>query len=401
MVGLLSVAEALKRITSGVVPLEGEDVVLADAAGRVLAAPCVSSRTQPPFPASAMDGYAARSADLSMLPCTLRSVGESAAGHGYHGPVHSGECVRIFTGAPVPSDCDTIIIQENTEVEAGNITVLQGEEPGRYIRPAGLDFEKGETLAEPGDLLTPQLLSLCAAMNLPKVHVRRKPLVAVISSGDELVPPGTEPGTDQIVSSNNFGVAAICRDAGAEVIDLGIAADTLEALEEKFSRAQEADIIVTLGGASVGDHDLVRQALEQRDVHLDFWKLAMRPGKPVMFGTDKGGRRYLGLPGNPVSSLVCSLVFLVPLIGEYLARPAPLATRSALLARDLPENDQREEYMRAEISERDGKLWVNPFTSQDSSRLSLLHRADCLLIRAAHAPAAAKGAQCEIVMLPG
>ena len=284
MSGLLSVAEALTRILDGVNTTGAEDVPLAQAADRILADNLAATRTQPPFPASAMDGYAVRAADVTNVPCHLKQIGESAAGHGFHGDVAADECVRILTGAPVPDGADTIIIQENVEADGDTITVLQGEKPGRYVRPAGLDFSQGDVLLKESTKLDAATLSLAAAMNLPFVPVQRQPRVAIIASGDELLLPGDEPGPDQIIASNSFGVAEIVRKAGGEPIDLGIAADTMESLNDKFTRAAEADIVITLGGASVGEHDLVRAALGHHGVDLNFWKLAMRPGKPVMFG---------------------------------------------------------------------------------------------------------------------
>ena len=402
MSGLLSVSAALERILENVEPIDFQDLPLAEAGGRILAKNLQATRTQPPFPASAMDGYAARAADVASCPTRLKLIGESAAGHGYSGEVSTGECVRIFTGAPVPPGADTIVIQENTSREGSEVLVSKGEAKGRYVRPAGLDFSQGEQLLSGGDELTSSRLSLAAAMNFPQLPVFRKPVVAIIATGDELVLPGQTPNEDQIIASNGFGVAHIVRSAGGEVLDLGIAADTLGALREKFELAAEADIIVTLGGASVGDHDLVAQALKDKGVELNFWKLAMRPGKPVMYGQlldQKLPQRYLGLPGNPVSSLVCAGIFLVPLIKKLTLQDPETTKIPAILDIDLKENDQREEYMRAKHVERDGHLFVTPFENQDSSILSLIAQASCLMIRPAFAPAAKAGDPCEIILL--
>ncbi|MEP1208373.1 MAG: gephyrin-like molybdotransferase Glp [Rhizobiaceae bacterium] len=402
MSGLLSVEAALQRILADVVPTDTQMVALAQCGDRALSQPLAATRTQPPFPASAMDGYAARADDVTDCPTNLKLIGESAAGHGFDGSVSAGECVRIFTGAPVPPGADTIVIQENVEREGDAVRVLKREVTGRYIRPAGFDFSRDEELLSAGQALTPPHLALAAAMNHPILPVHRKPLVAIIATGDELVLPGQNPQQDQIIASNGFGVADIVRRAGGEVLDLGIAADTLDSLQQKFEQAEAADIIVTLGGASVGDHDLVAQALNNKGVELNFWKLAMRPGKPVMYGQlleQKPPQRYLGLPGNPVSSLVCADIFLVPLI-KKLTGQNPVSERiGAVLDIDLAENDQREEYMRATFEKRDGQYFVTPFDNQDSSMLSLLAKATCLMIRPAFAPASVAGSPCEIILL--
>ncbi len=399
---LLSVQNALAQILSGVEKTVSENIPLKETAGRVLATDLKALRTQPPFAASAMDGYAVRGDDLDNIPCTLTMIGESAAGHRFNGSISPGECVRIFTGAPVPSGADTIIIQENVEAKGNHITVQQNEEKGRYIRPAGLDFTSSDTLLLAGHCLNANTISLAASMNHPTLPVQRKPKVAIISSGDELMQPGSELGPDQIIASNAYGVAEIMRNAGGEPVDLGIAADTLPALDEKFSQANDADIVITLGGASVGDHDLVREALENRGVNLNFWKLAMRPGKPVMFGqpADNGNnQRFIGLPGNPVSSLVCALVFIVPLIRKHLGLDPTTPRKTARLGVKLRVNDQREEYMRASVEVIKGQYVVTPFNSQDSSLLSLMAKAQCLIIRPAHAPPSKVGDECEIILL--
>jgi len=402
MSGLLSVKDALALILEGVTPLGPEDIPLVEADGRVLAQDLAAKRTQPPFPASAMDGYAVRADDIIDVPATLKMIGESAAGHGYCGKIGTGECVRIFTGAPVPEGADSIAIQENARADGDRITFSEPVEKGRYVRPAGMDFSEGATLLKAGQSLDPASLSLAAAMNHASLPARQKPVVAIIASGDELVLPGSEPAPDQIVASNSFGVSAIVARSGGEPLDCGIAKDTLASLEEKFEAASDADIVITLGGASVGDHDLVREALEARGVDLSFWKLAMRPGKPVMFGIGTEGDRkvrYIGLPGNPVSSLVCTYIFVVPLICSLLGLSPETPKHPAKLAADLPENDQREEYMRATLEMRDGESFVTPFKGQDSSLLGLYSKADCLMIRPAHAPASKVGEDCEIILL--
>lgn len=402
MSGLLPVSEALQRILANVSLVDAEPVPLAEASNRVLAEDLAATRTQPPFPASAMDGYAVRFEDVAHCPVSLKVIGESAAGHGFHDEVQSGQCVRIFTGAPVPPGADTIAIQENAVRDGDVVTISKGEAKGRYVRPMGLDFSEGDVLLKAGDQLNPATLSLAAALNYPTLPVYRKPLVAIIATGDELVLPGQTPAVDQIIASNSFGVADIVRRAGGEVLDLGIALDTPDSLQAKFEAANDADIVVTLGGASVGDHDLVAAGLKDKGVTLNFWKLAMRPGKPVMYGElldQTPPQRFLGLPGNPVSSLVCAQIFLAPLIRQ-LTGLSPHATRlPAVLAVELAENDQREEFMRSTHFEHDGTYHVTPFGNQDSSILSILAEATCLMIRPAHAPAAQIGDGCEIILL--
>ncbi len=379
-----------------------EMVSLWDAGERILAQDLAALRTQPPFPASAMDGYAVRHSDIQNVPCTLKQIGESAAGHGFDGAIGTGKCTRIFTGAPVPEGADTIIIQENVETDGSNITILQNEVMGKYVRPAGLDFSKGDILVNEGAALNGSTLALAASMNHAELPVRKKPVVAIIATGDELLPPGSKTGPGEIICSNNFGVFEMVRRAGGHPVDLGIAKDTFDSLDEKFEQARNADIVITLGGASVGEHDLVRQSLGQRGVELDFWKIAMRPGKPVMFGQLSVGervQRYIGLPGNPVSSLVCTILFIVPLVSALLGVSTHIPKESAVLAADIPPNDVREEYMRARLKERDGQLFATPFPVQDSSMTAVLAQSDCLIIRPANAPQMASGSACTIIRL--
>ena len=404
MSDLLTVDEALARILSHADLMPCETVSLKDAVGRVLAEDLVAKRTQPPFSASAMDGYAVRAADIAQAPVKLKLIGESAAGHGFRGSVSAGETVRIFTGAPLPEGADTIAIQENVTAEDTGrvVTVEQAEPEGRFVRPAGLDFSEGDIGLKVASLISFGEVSLAASMNFAELHVRKEPQVAIISSGDELVQPGAQLSQDQIISSNSYGVAAIVDAAGGQSHDLGIAQDTLEALAEKIERAKDCDIVVTLGGASVGDHDLVQQALKNAGVELNFWSLAMKPGKPVMFGTLQKGKRtqiYLGLPGNPVSSLVCAIVFVAPLIQKMLGRPTDLPFQQAFFACDMPPSGPRQEYMRACAEKRDGHYHVTPFANQDSSILSNLVKADCLVLRPANAAASARGDACQILLL--
>lgn len=405
---LLPVAEAVARIVAGVAPLPSETVPLADAAGRVLAADLAARRSQPPFPASAMDGYALRAADAT-LGAVLPVVGTSAAGRSFAGKVSPGEAVRTFTGAPVPDGADTVLIQEDAEaLPDGAIRVRAAAVLGRHIRRAGLDFAEGAHLLTAGARLGFRELSLAAAMGHDAVPVRRRPRVALIATGDELVPPGTLPGPDQIIASNAVGLAALVASLGGEPHDLGIVRDDAGAIAAVVRRAVAlpADVIATLGGASVGEHDLVQRALEDAGMRLDFWKVAIRPGKPLMSGSIPGGSgqspvRVLGLPGNPVSALVGGVVFLAPLIAALLATPSRDVTEPATLAADVPANDAREDYVRAQLTPSAGGLpRVTPLSPQDSSMLSTLAAADCLLIRPPHAPPGRAGDLCRILRLP-
>ncbi|MER2194426.1 molybdopterin molybdotransferase MoeA [Methylobacterium brachiatum] len=404
MSGLIPVAEALARVLASVSsPVEAETVPLAQAAGRTLAADVAASRTQPPFPASAMDGYAVRFAEASAIGASLKLIGTSAAGHGFSGRIGSGEAVRIFTGAPVPEGADAILIQEDAQAEGETVRVVEPVEQNRFIRRAGLDFTAGETLLVAGMTLDARRLALAAAAGHPRLSVRRRPRVAILATGDELVEPGAEPAWDQIVASNSLALAALASDAGAEIIDLGIAADDHGALEDAFRRAREAraDLLITLGGASVGDHDLVQAALAREGLELGFWRVALRPGKPLMHGR-LGDMLVIGLPGNPVSSIVCGLLFVVPAIRALQGDPQAGADRSepATLGRDLPANDGRADYMRASLAIEPGRLPVaSPEQRQDSSMLAVLGRAEALLIRAPHEPAAKAGDPCRIIRL--
>ena len=398
---LLPVSEAINRLLAEAAPSGEELVALREAAGRVSSRVLYSRRTQPPFDASAMDGYAVRVEDLAALPATLSVVGVSAAGHRFKGAVGAGQAVRIFTGAPVPPGADTIVIQENARTQGpGSVQISTGSSAGKHIRRAGLDFQAGDALVGSGERFDAGRLALAASGNHAEVPVYRKPVVALVATGDELKPPGTELNGDQIISSNSFGIAAIVEAPGALVLDLGIVPDEKEAIGAKLDEALalKADVIVTVGGASVGDHDLVHQALIAAGVELSFWKIAMRPGKPLMFGK-RASTRFIGLPGNPVASLVCSHVFLKPLIARLAGHTHEPDIRSAMLDVDMPENDERQDYLRASLRREAGRLIARPFPVQDSSMLRFFAEADALIIRPPHAPAAASGSPSDILLM--
>jgi molybdopterin molybdotransferase len=397
---LLSVEEALQHILEGVTPTAPESVAIEQAHGRVLAQPLQALVTQPPFNSSAMDGYAVRIADVAHLPATLAVIGEAAAGHPFAGTVDKGQAVRIFTGAPVPEGADAIVIQENTTRDGPSVVVREGAVEMGHIRTRGFDFREGDTLLAAGRRLGPREISLAAAMGHGRVAVRRPPTVAILSTGDELVTPGSPLGPGQITASNHLGIAALVEAAGGAPRQLGIARDTRADLASHFARAEDADVIVTSGGASVGDHDLVGPVLQDRGMTLAFWNIAMRPGKPVMFGR-LGRTRVLGLPGNPVSSLICTRIFLLPLVRALLGQPARSETTiQAHLSVPLEANGPRQHYMRAVSKPSpDGHLLVAPVRSQDSSLLAPLVEADCLLIRLPRAPAAPAGSLVSILPL--
>jgi molybdopterin molybdotransferase len=379
--------------------LPAENVPLDQANGRILARDVKSKRNQPPFHASAMDGYAVRGADVARAPVNLLVIGEAPAGKAFGGALKSGQAVRIFTGAPLPRGADTIVIQENCSRDGDLVTVHQSETTGRYVRAKGLDFQSGAVLLTAGTRLGSRQIGLAAAMNYAELPVRRRPRVAIMPTGDELVTPGSTPRDDQIISSNNFALAAFVRQFGGEPIDLGIVRDDKRALANAIKRAAGCDILVTLGGASVGDHDLVQGALKKAGLRLTFYRIAMRPGKPLMYGKLKS-MHVLGLPGNPVSSIVCARIFLKPLIDKLLGVSANDAALTARLATPLGANDQRQDYLRAVFTQAgDGSAYVSAFAKQDSSMLTRLTQANCLIIRPPFAKAARKGARVEILML--
>jgi molybdopterin molybdotransferase len=375
---MITVEEALQRCFALVTPLPSEPVPLRQAAGRVLATPASARLTQPPFDASAMDGYAlGRSGDVG---ATFTVIGEAGAGHGFAGTLAPDQAVRIFTGAPLPKCAETIAIQEDVSASSTGITLTAPARPGANIRKRGQDFAQGDTLSAPRRL-TSKDLALLAAMNIPEVTASRRPVVALIATGDELVMPGDQPGPDQIVASNLFALEAMARAEGAEVRMLPIARDTEDDLRQVFRLADGADLIVTIGGASVGDHDLVGKVAADLGLERTFWKIAMRPGKPLMAGR-LGPSLMLGLPGNPVSAIVCGHLFLLPMLRAMQGLPAsPAPTALAILAEDVGPAGPRVHYMRARLSPGDGLPRITPFASQDSALLRILTEADALLIR--------------------
>jgi molybdopterin molybdotransferase len=398
----MPVAQALALVLREASPLSPEVAPLAQAHGRVLADDVAALRTQPPADVSAMDGYAVRAADVAQAGTTLKLVGEVAAGRPFDGAVGAGEAARIFTGGVMPRGADTVVIQEHTTRADCAVVVEKPTGTGRNVRPKGLDFEAGAVLLRRGRRLSDRDLALAAAMNHPAVPVHRRPRVAVLATGDELVMPGATPRPGEIVYSNGFATMALARREGCEIVDLGIAPDRLPETIAAIARAREsgADILVTSGGASVGDYDLVQQALSREGLALSFWKIAMRPGRPMLHGR-LGPMHVLGLPGNPVSAYVCAFLFLVPLIRRLMGRTdIERAREPAVLGGDLPENDERADYLRATLTiGADGNPVATAHPVQDSSMLAPLSAADCLIVREPHAPAAHVGSACSILRL--
>jgi len=399
---VISVEEALSRLLAPLERLPLEQVSIVDSIGRVLAEDLAARRTQPPFAVSAMDGYAARAEDLAAVPVELRIVAEVPAGAGFGGHVGPGEAARIFTGAPMPAGTDTIVIQEDTEREGDRVRVLEGAARGRYVRREGLDFGEGDVLLRAGRRLTARDIGLAAAMNRPWLFVHRRPRVGILSTGDEIVMPGDPIGPHQIVSSNSLALAAFVTACGGIPVSVGNAPDDPAALRQVAAATRGVDLLVTTGGASVGEHDLVRDVLGADGLELDFWQIAMRPGKPLMVGRYRG-TPMVGLPGNPVSTLVCALLFLRPALDRLSgAASAEEAAPTARLGTALPKNDRRQDYLRSKLTRAaDGALEAFPFEVQDSSMMRLLSEADCLVVRPPQAPAIAAGATVPIVPFPG
>jgi molybdopterin molybdotransferase len=400
-VALLSVADALAAVLAQAVPLASEPAALADSVGRVLTADLAAQRTQPPADVSAMDGYAVRAEDV-VAPAVLRVIGEVAAGRPFGQAIGPGEAARIFTGAVIPPGADTVVIQEVTSRDGDSVAIKRAESKGRNIRCQGFDFKAGDLLLEKGRRLNARDIALAGAMNHAKVPVHRRPRLAVFATGDELVEPGTPQAAGQIVHSNGIALAAMARDEGADATDFGIVPDRLDATIAAVRRARDAgvDVLVTSGGASVGDYDFVQQAFAAEGMALSFWKVALRPGRPLMHGK-LGGMQVLGLPGNPVSAYVCAVLFLIPLLRRLAGRTdLSLLPESAVLGRALQANDERADYMRATLERRpDGIKIATPFRAQDSSLLVPLAHARCLVVREPFAPPAEPGSPCVILNL--
>ncbi|SEP39315.1 molybdopterin molybdotransferase [Rhodospirillales bacterium URHD0017] len=401
---LLSVRDAHARVIAAFDALPAEMVSVADAAGRVLAQSPQARLTQPPADLSAMDGYAVRVEDVPAAPTTLTLVGQAPAGGSYDHALKPGETVRIFTGGPLPMGADAIVIQEDTKADGNKITILEAPIIGRHIRKAGLDFTAGDRPFAVGRTLTTRDVALAAAMNLPWLSVHRKPRVAILSTGDELVMPGEPVGRNQIVSSSGIAVAALVRAWGGEPTLFDIARDDAALIQDRIAAGAQHDLLITLGGASVGDHDLVQAALKAQGFAMDFWRIAMRPGKPMMFAA-RDRARVLGLPGNPVSTMVCALLFLKPAIDRMLGQPGDLVTtQPARLAIDVKANDIREDYVRSKLTRTDAGLVVMPHALQDSSMLSVLAWSSALLVRPPHDPARTAGDTVQVIdlsVLPG
>jgi len=399
---MLSVDEARARILSAFETLAAEDVSLDRALHRVLAEDVASLRTQPPTPVSAMDGYAVQAADVAKVPATLRIVGEAPAGGAYAGTVRAGEAVRILTGGPVPAGADTVVIQEDTDRDGSTLVVKEAAKVGANVRGKGIDFKEGDVLLKRGRRLSARDIGLAAAMNRPWLRVTRKPRVAVLATGDEIVRAGDPIGPNQIVSSNGPALKAMVAALGGEAIDLGIARDDEDSIRVLSRGAKGADLLLTTGGVSVGDRDLVQKVLGREGLTVDFWKIAMKPGKPLMFGR-LGDTPMVGLPGNPVSALVCFVLYVKPALGKLLGlEEERLSLSRARLATDLGPNNFREDFIRARLSRNDaGEPLATPFRVQDSSMMATFAQADCLIRRPPDAPAAKAGDWAPVVMLDG
>jgi len=396
---MISVEEARDRILAGLRPTPAELVALPDAWGRVTAAPVIARLTQPPADMSAMDGYALRAAD-GTAGAVLRVTGAAPAGHPFDGQIGPGEAVRLFTGSVVPAGADTILLQEDATAGEGTVRVNETVRPARHIRRAGQDFAAGDAVLPQGRRLTARDIGLAAAANHPWLTVHRCPRIGILATGDEIAMPGEPIPPGGVVSSNSHALAAMVRAAGGTPIVLPVAADTPGAIAAVADAIAGMDMLVTTGGASVGDHDLVVAGLQARGLTLDFWKIAMRPGKPLLFGA-LGATPVLGLPGNPVSALICAILFLLPALARLSGLPAaPPPTVPARLATPLPANDRRADYLRATLAaDSAGRLVATPIASQDSAMLRRLAQADALIVRPPHALAAPEGADIAVIRL--
>jgi molybdopterin molybdotransferase len=396
---MISVEEALSRILAAFAPLPAEWVALANARGRALADDLVATRDQPPHDISAMDGYAVRAADLESGEAVLTQIGEAPAGGRFEGVVGPGETVRIFTGGPVPKGADAIAIQENAKADGDRIALAGKVAPGAHIRKAGMDVKAGEVALKAGTLLDARALGLAAGLNRVWLPVRRRPRIALLATGDELVRPGEPLGPDRIVASNGVTLSAMIESWGGQAIDLGIIEDRAEAFAEILPGLRGVDLVLTIGGASVGERDLVQSALGEQGLSLAFWKIAMRPGKPLMFGEIRGVP-LLGLPGNPVSSAVCAILFVRAAIKRLQGLDHNLLEMPAVAGANLKENDRRQDYLRATACWReDGRLEATPANRQDSAMFALFAGADCLIKRRPFAEKAAPGDPIAVIPL--
>lgn len=397
---MLSVADARARILASLTPVGTETVALPDAWNRVLAGDVAARVPVPPADVSQMDGYAIRAAELATPPATFRLVGAAPAGHPFAGHVGPGETVRVFTGSVIPDGADAVIAQEDSSRDGDVVTLTEAARPGKFVRRRGQDFSPGDVLLRAPKKLTARDVGLAAAANHPWLAVRRRPRIAIVATGDEIALPGEPIPPGGLVSSNSHALSAAVQAAGGEALHLGIARDDPAAIAALADAAAGCDLMVTSGGASVGEHDLVQKALAARGFALDFWQIAMRPGKPLMWGR-VGALPVLGLPGNPVSSMICAIVFLVPAIATLLGLPAAdPPTTTVRLAVPLPANDHRADHLRATLDRAPDGTWLaTPFPVQDSGMLARLAWADCLVLRAPHAPALAAGETAEAILL--
>lgn len=395
---LLPLNDAFEKVGQGITALPGETVSVVEALGRVLCEDVAARLTQPPIAVSSMDGYAVRSADVAQQPVTLKLVGMSQAGGPFTGDVLSGQCVRIFTGAALPMGTDAVIIQEDSEVDGDNVTLREVAYAGKYVRKAGLDFSEGDVLLKAGTLLTARDIGLLCAMNVPWVQVHQRPRVAILATGDELVMPGEARHPSQIISSNSLMLSALVKAMGGVPLNLGIAKDKDDSLRTMIRGIEGADLLVTSGGISVGEFDLVRQVLGEEGLDMDVYRIAMKPGKPFMFGRVKS-TPVMGLPGNPVSSFVTAFIFLRAALKKMQGLPFAQDERmSVVLGGDVKANGPRQEYMRAVFSHDDqGRLIATPYERQDSSMLANLAKCEGFIIRPVHGPALSAGEVCEAI----
>jgi len=398
---MLAYETALKRVLDTTRTLGTEIISLRDSLGRVLSAPVCAKITQPPFDGSAMDGYAVIASDV-FDGATLKRIGESQAGAGFDGQVYSGQCVRIFTGAPMPKGADAVVMQEQTSVNGDEISFEKPPETGQNVRPMGQDFIQGDKLLDPGTALNPAAIALVAAANVPEVEVFKRPQIAFLATGDELVSPGSIMKPGQIVSSNGFALGALFSGMAQKILDLGSAPDNEAALKEKFSEALNgtADIIISTGGASVGDHDLVLPVLKSLGAEIDFWKIAIRPGKPIIFAKSND-KLIFALPGNPVSAYVCAVSVVIPAIRAICGHEEPGPKSLALpLGAPMAANGFRRHFMRGKIVEIDGRSHVMPISQTDSSHLSSLSKADVLLVALENSGELKQGSIVQTIPLP-